>query len=232
MPALRAGPATQREITTLSQPSAVVYAPQPIWLGAVVRVLEGVGLEIVGTATKIGQCGALVRKHLPDVFVTDASTESHAADLDLVRVCREAAPEMRVILLSAMTDIESVNAALKAGVSAYVFKTAHPQDIADAVRQAVEHSVYFPEPQATSSPPVEDPRPTEPLGGLTRRETEILALVAEGHSNARMAKLLHVTEQTVKFHLSNIYRKLNVRNRTEASRWAHAHGVFSVRDPG
>ena len=63
--------------------------------------------------------------------------------------------------------------------------------------------------------------------GLTRREIEILQLVAEGHSNAGVAKLLWVTEQTVKFHLSNIYRKLGVANRTEASRWAQLQGLLN-----
>ena len=62
--------------------------------------------------------------------------------------------------------------------------------------------------------------------GLTRRELEILRLVAEGHSNAQLAKMLWVTEQTVKFHLSNIYRKLDVSNRTEASRWAQVRGLL------
>jgi DNA-binding CsgD family transcriptional regulator len=64
--------------------------------------------------------------------------------------------------------------------------------------------------------------------GLTRREVEILRLVSEGHSNAQVARTLWVTEQTVKFHLSNIYRKLDVGNRTEASRWAQLHGVLSA----
>ena len=63
-------------------------------------------------------------------------------------------------------------------------------------------------------------------GGLTRRELEILKLVAEGHSNANLARMLWVTEQTVKFHLSNVYRKLEVTNRTEASRWAQVHGLL------
>jgi DNA-binding CsgD family transcriptional regulator len=61
---------------------------------------------------------------------------------------------------------------------------------------------------------------------LTRRELEILKLVAEGLSNAELARMLWVTEQTVKFHLSNIYRKLNVSNRTEASRWAQLHDLL------
>jgi DNA-binding CsgD family transcriptional regulator len=64
---------------------------------------------------------------------------------------------------------------------------------------------------------------------LTRRELEILRLVAEGDSNAELARMLWVTEQTVKFHLSNIYRKLDVSNRTEASRWAQVHGLLEAR---
>ena len=63
---------------------------------------------------------------------------------------------------------------------------------------------------------------------LTRRELEILQLVAEGHSNSQLARMLWVTEQTVKFHLSNIYRKLDVANRTEASRWAQLNGLLST----
>jgi DNA-binding CsgD family transcriptional regulator len=65
--------------------------------------------------------------------------------------------------------------------------------------------------------------------GLTRRELEILRLVAEGHSNAQLARMLWVTEQTVKFHLSNIYRKLDVANRTEASRWAQRRGLLDTQ---
>jgi DNA-binding CsgD family transcriptional regulator len=62
---------------------------------------------------------------------------------------------------------------------------------------------------------------------------EILRLTAEGYSNAQMAKMLWVTEQTVKFHLSNIYRKLDVSNRTEASRWAQLNGMlFSAASVG
>jgi DNA-binding NarL/FixJ family response regulator len=63
---------------------------------------------------------------------------------------------------------------------------------------------------------------------LTRREREILALVAEGSSNGTVARKLWVTEQTVKFHLSNIYRKLGVSNRTAASRWAHDRGMLAA----
>ena len=72
------------------------------------------------------------------------------------------------------------------------------------------------------------PVASDVVAALTKRELEILQLVAEGHSNSQLARILWVTEQTVKFHLSNIYRKLDVANRTEASRWAQLHGLLDT----
>ena len=92
------------------------------------------------------------------------------------------------------------------------------------IRQAFEASIYLAHSAAASSP--REPGVAAETPELTRREFEILQLVAEGHSNSQLAKMLWVTEQTVKFHLSNIYRKLDVANRTEASRWAQIHGLL------
>ena len=132
-------------------------------------------------------------------------------------------------MLSRHHDPAHIDAALAAGAAAYIVKTAHPDDVASAVRQAFDHSVYLPggplavgEPLAPEAQPARAARP----GGLTRRELEILRLVAEGHSNSQLARMLWVTEQTVKFHLSNVYRKLGVANRTEASRWAQVNGLL------
>ena len=94
-----------------------------------------------------------------------------------------------------------------------------------AIRQTFEASIYLA--RSVSVTPSEPVVPSD-VPELTRRELEILQLVAEGHSNARLAKMLWVTEQTVKFHLSNIYRKLDVANRTEASRWAQLHGLLGA----
>jgi DNA-binding CsgD family transcriptional regulator len=77
---------------------------------------------------------------------------------------------------------------------------------------------------ASPAPPVEPPE----LELLTRREREILRLVAEGRSNDEVARLLWVSRQTVKFHLSSVYRKLGVANRTGAGRWAYAHGLLAA----
>jgi DNA-binding CsgD family transcriptional regulator len=98
-----------------------------------------------------------------------------------------------------------------------------------AVRQALEPSVYVAAVDAANGlrPHAWDSAIAFGPGyNLTRREVEVLRLVAEGHSNAQLAKMLWVTERTVKFHLSNIYRKLGVSNRTEASRWALLNGLL------
>jgi DNA-binding NarL/FixJ family response regulator len=133
-------------------------------------------------------------------------------------------PDIKMIVLSTSHDPAVISAALMAGAVVYVVKKAHPDDLAVAIRQAYDHSIYLPGyhnggEQVRAKERFEHP-------DLTRRELEILRLVAEGLSNAELAKMLWVTEQTVKFHLSNIYRKLNVSNRTEASRWAQLNDLL------
>ena len=105
------------------------------------------------------------------------------------------------------------------------------KDLASAIRQAFSHSVYLAGWRPTAPQPVSKKAEALESPGLTRRELEILRLVAEGHSNAQLARMLWVTEQTVKFHLSNVYRKLDVANRTEASRWAQVNGLLEVSEP-
>jgi early secretory antigenic target protein ESAT-6 len=102
--------------------------------------------------------------------------------------------------------------------------TAASEDLASAIRQAFETSIYHAGVKRRQSSGLI--ATDGPASGLTKREIEILRLVAEGYSNSQLAKMLWVTEQTVKFHLSNIYRKLDVANRTEASRWAQLHGLL------
>lgn len=140
---------------------------------------------------------------------------------------REGASErLKIIVLSGLEDPRRVDAAFAAGANSYVLKTARSEDLGIAVRQLFSHSVYFATDRSEMAHvPV---NPPHDAANLTRRGLEILRLVAEGHTNAQLAKMLWVTEQTVKFHLSNIYRKLGVGNRTEASRWAQLHGLLPV----
>jgi DNA-binding NarL/FixJ family response regulator len=210
--------------------NAVLLDPHPIWLDAVEIVLRRVGIGIAAKTTSGSEAVRLVGELEPRLLTLEIDSLPNEPDgfavLDQALAARES---LRAIVLSRNHETRFIDAALGAGAAAYIVKTAHPDDVASAVRQAFDHSVFLPGAgagaESTNNQPHEAPRRKMP-GGLTRRELEILRLVAEGHSNAALARRLWVTEQTVKFHLSNVYRKLNVTNRTEASRWAQLNGLL------
>ena len=221
-------------MSPFTERTAVLLDQHPLWLDAVERVLQPIGVTVVAKATTPETALRFVRELSPDILVT--AIELHETPIDGLALLREAHavhPEIKTIVVSMYRDPDHIDAALDAGASAYVIKTAHPDDLASAIRQAFEASIVLagrrPAPavvahaQAAPAPLAEDAL------GLTRRELEILQLVAEGYSNAQLAKMLWVTEQTVKFHLSNIYRKLDVANRTEASRWAQVRGILPTQ---
>jgi DNA-binding NarL/FixJ family response regulator len=137
--------------------------------------------------------------------------------LDLIR---RRHPHVKVVLLSVSSDPEHIQEALNRGASGYVVKSVDPVDLPSALRQAVEGTVYH-----AVGIPEADEAGTARAVGLTERELAILRLVARGLSNRAISRELWVTEQTVKFHLTNIYRKLGVGNRTEAARYAYQHGL-------
>ena len=213
----------------LNERRTVVLDSHPLWLDAIERVLERVGITIVRATTSTEDAVTAVERERPDLLVVGVDIGGTAdAGLEVARSLRRRFPEMCVIALGNDQSAASVAAAFDAGARAYVLKSVHPDDLAAAVRQSFAPSIYFadsPRPQPT--PHASRRRSDADDAGLTRREVEILRLVAEGYSNAALARLLWVTEQTVKFHLSNIYRKLNVSNRTEASRWAQLHGMLT-----
>ena len=210
--------------------TAVLADPYPIWLQAIADVMRRIGVEVVGSTSSPDEALELVEELRPELLVTELfGSESGLEPIAWLQRASALAPELKTIVLSGYDEPSRVDAAFEAGVVAYVVKRAHPDDVAAAFRQAFTHSIYLPRSRpvgasaavASTAAPAPDDKPP-----LTRRELEILQLVAEGHSNAQLAKMLWVTEQTVKFHLSNVYRKLDVSNRTEASRWAQVRGLL------
>jgi DNA-binding NarL/FixJ family response regulator len=211
--------------------SAVLLDPHPLWLDAIERLLERIGFTVVGRSTDAGEAPILLDDQTPDIVIISLDFESTGGGgVEVVRQIADRYPDVKVIAVSSSDDVELVDAALGAGAAAYIVKTAHADDVAAAIRQSFDHSVYLAtgRPVAAAAPPKRRPESGAETAGLTRRELEILRLVAEGHSNAHLAKMLWVTEQTVKFHLSNVYRKLDVANRTEASRWAQVQGLLEA----
>jgi len=212
------------------QHTAVLLDPHPLWLEAVQSVLTSLDIAVAGKATTAEEALEMVERDEPDIFLVETGLTGSVSGSSVVRAARQRVASLRVIALASSADPADIDAAFDAGALAYVVKTARPEDVAATIRQAFDHSIFLARVQAVGVSPTPEPeRAVEDDEGaaLTRREREILALVAEGHSNRELAKMLWVTEQTVKFHLSNIYRKLDVSNRTEASRWAHKHRLLS-----
>ena len=128
-------------------------------------------------------------------------------------------PEIKVVMLSASTSPELIAAALRRGASAYLAKSVDPTDLPSTLRQVLDGNVW-----SMAEAETDDNTNAKALG-LTDRETAILQALARGLSNDEIAKELWVTQQTVKFHLTNIYRKLGAKNRTQATRIAQQHGL-------
>jgi DNA-binding NarL/FixJ family response regulator len=201
----------------------VLLDQHPLWHEAVEPVLDRLEVEVVAKTTVPDEALAVVEEHQPDLLLLELDFPDDGLDgISLIREVKERNPALRVIVLSLYDNPNEVEASFAAGAAAYVLKCVRPDDLATAVRQAFEPSIYLP-----------GSKPTARAGGdrsklLTERELEIVRLVGEGHSNRELARMLWVTEQTVKFHLTNIYKKLGVSNRTEASRWAQAQGLLSA----
>jgi DNA-binding NarL/FixJ family response regulator len=214
--------------------TAVILDRHPLWLEALESLLARVGVTVLGKTTSPSEALALIEETRPSVFITEYdSIEGSDDGLGTLRRATATNPAIHSVVLSTENDQGQIEAAFAAGASVYCVKTAEPDDLASAIRQAFNSSIYYATSRAQTADEVPTPSPELESPGLTRREVEILRLVAEGYSNSQLAKMLWVTEQTVKFHLSNIYRKLDVANRTEASRWAQLHGLLdSARTEG
>jgi DNA-binding NarL/FixJ family response regulator len=200
---------------------ALVVDAHPLSLDLVERVVTQLDIEVSGRTTKIERVVDLVDEHDPHLLVL--GVESVDVDVqEQLRVMQRSHPELRVVVISD-EDAHDADAALAAGADVYCNRTASADDLATAIRQSFERSIWL-------------RLPSTAVGAgalhLTRREVQILQLVAEGRTNAEIARTLWVAPRTVKFHLSNIYRKLDVANRMEASRWAARHGLLDFRALG
>ncbi len=191
-------------------------------LDGVRHALEEAGdeFEVVGEATRGSQVLPLVKRTQPDVVMLDLRMPQVDGLVCLDQIKRRH-PETKVIVLSVSADRSLIDNVLKRGASAYIVKSVNPVDLPAVIRQAVEETVYT----AIGLPDDLSSRAAK-AAGLTERELAILTALARGMSNAAIAKQLWVAQQTVKFHLTNIYRKLGVANRTEAARYAYQQGLI------
>ena len=176
--------------------------------------------RVIGYLNGRGPCGATIAETAPDLVIVDDASEEETV-LTRIREVRTAAPEAKIVLLTVRMDGGRLADAAAAGIDAAIAKTAPPASVGLLIREVAAGNVFHTFPRV---PPRSRDASSAPE--LTAREHEILSWVAAGASNSTIARQLFVTEQTVKFHLSNVYRKLGVSNRTEASHYAHVHGLL------
>ena len=194
----------------------------PLILAGIKRALEEAdGFDVVAEASSGSQVLPLVSQTHPDLALLDLRMPEMDGLTCLDRI-RKQHPKVKVVILSVSTDPEVVQTVLNHGAAAYVVKSVNPIDLSSALRQALEGTVF----SAIGLPEKTAQEDAVKAAGLTERETTILRALARGLSNEAIGKELWVAEQTVKFHLTNIYRKLDVKNRTEAARYAYEHGLI------
>ena len=175
-------------------------------------------IEIVGEVQRGSQVLPMVHQTHPDMVLLDIRMPQVDGLTCLDRL-RERHPAVKVVMLSGVDDQSVIADALARGASGFIVKRADPDDLIDALRRACHGE------RPTLDVRSVDTADTTQTVGLTDREIEMLRAVARGLSNRQIAKEVWLSEQTVKFHLSSIYRKLDVSNRTEATRYAYNHGL-------
>jgi NarL family two-component system response regulator LiaR len=186
----------------------------PVVRAGIRAELDGAdGIEVVGEASSGDEALRLVEELHPDVLVVDVVMPGMGG-VEATRLLRERHPDLRILALSAYDENECVFGILKAGASGYVLKEEALDTIVKAIRIACRGETWL-------SPKVAEKVKRRAIGEeeevpLTRRELEVLRLMAKGLSNKQIASKLFVTERTVGFHVENILGKLGVSSRTEA----------------
>ena len=200
----------------------LVADDHPLMLAAVRRLLdEAPNFEIVGEVSVGSHVLPAVNETHPDVVLLDVRMPELDGFTCLQRL-RKQDPDVAVVILSSYSDDVQIEAARAAGARGYVVKTVEPVDLPSVIRSALEDDAF-----RVWGTPVPTPRESVVPPLLSEREVAVLEAVARGLSNREIGKQLWISEQTVKFHLRNVYRKLGVSSRTEAARYAYRSGLAS-----
>ena len=208
--------------------NVVLADDHPLFLQALKEAVEYAGITVVGTAERGDELLELMTRIDADAVLLDLSMPGQDG-FECLELLRQRQPDVALIVVSARDDEASIRRALDLGAVCFVGKATDPNDLAGAINVLLSDSIHLRGDLVSTNGGSSKSDHVDPAGILTRRELEVLRLVADGKSNAELAQGLWVTEQTVKFHLSNIYSKLKVSNRTGASRWAQQHGLLDER---
>jgi NarL family two-component system response regulator YdfI len=201
----------------------IVIDDHQLVLDAVTAIIDDDDdFEVVATATSGRDLVALVSRTDPDLVLLDLSLPGPDG-IACLAVLREQNVRAKVVMLSGVDEPRAMRQSLEQGASAFVHKGVDPRDLVAVLRQTIEETVVS-RVAAVPADAVESSRPA-----LTKAEVAVLEALARGCMNKQIADDLSIAQQTVKFHLTNIYRKLGISSRTEAIRYAYEGGLVHER---
>jgi DNA-binding NarL/FixJ family response regulator len=188
-------------------------------------------VEVVGTAADGEDAVGLVADRDPDIVLMDLRMP-RCDGVEATRRIRERHPRTQVVVLTTYADDESILSAIQAGARGYLTKDSGAKEIQQAIETVragdalLEPSIQGRLLKALAGRSGETA--ARDRGGpdeLTPREVEVLRLIAKGHNNQEIARLLFVSEATVKTHINNLFSKIDVRDRAQAVTYAYRHGL-------
>jgi DNA-binding NarL/FixJ family response regulator len=190
-------------------------------------------LEVVGEAADGDAAVQLAAELAPDVILMDLSMPG-SDGVQATRRVLEQNPEAHVLVLTSFSDHRRIMDALDAGAEGYLLKHSEPEVILSGIRAVVAGGSPL-DPKAARTLLTQQRRSPEPAGAaspLTAREEEVLTMVGDGLPNKSIARRLGISERTVKAHLTNIFQRLGVTDRTQAALWAQRRRSDQDRLPG
>ncbi len=184
-------------------------------------------LEVVGDADTVSRAIGYASRLRPDLILLDVLLPD-GSGIEVCRDIRAQNPEVRLLMLTAFGDEAAVLAAMRAGASGYILKALPREDLLAAIR-AVATGATLLDPAVASVVSKRLTDTSSPSRGgpaeLTRRERDVIGLVAEGHTNAEIARALKIAARTARNHVSSILNKLGLSRRSEAAAYAVRHGI-------
>ena len=222
MSALRYDPVADHHDGERKTIKVLLADDHPLIIAGIRRTIEHLDdMEVVGEAHSGPELMQLIERRRPDLVLMDLRMPG-VVGVEAIERIRQSWPELKTVVLSACDDRVSIDSALQAGATAYVLKSAQTIDIASVLREASSGAVFH---APSYAPPRPGPADVPAMPALTDRERSILSAVALGMTTAAISQDLWISEHTIKFHLTNIYRKLGVGNRAGAVRYALEHGI-------
>ncbi|HSI54751.1 MAG: response regulator [Ramlibacter sp.] len=187
-------------------------------------LLEMADMKVVAEAADGREALRLAQEHQPDVAIFDIAMPG-LNGIEATGILKSRCPNTRVVILSMHSDSEHVHRALTAGAAAYVLKGGATEEIVTAVRTVCAGRQYLSRALAAATPESGFTGGLSPLDSLSARERQVLQLVAEGHSSAQIAALVHLSPKSIDTYRSRLMRKLGVADLAALIRFAVQHGL-------